>query len=137
MLFGSRYQPEDYWHSNGQREHSEKRKLPQNQVSECGTAILCSVVLCALIVSLHFDVGRLWRKASLPNKRAHHPTSQILTSIESFQLHINATSNSYISFRTHVIHVFLNLAFLSIFLIWTDSSHTCYISQAFLTSQRS
>ena len=61
MLFGSRYQPGDPWQSNGQREHSEKRKLPQSQVSECGSTILCSVLLYALIVWLHFDVGILWK----------------------------------------------------------------------------
>ena len=62
MSFGSRYQPGDSWQSNIQREHSEKRKLPQNQVSECGSIILRSVVLYALIVWLHYDVGILGDK---------------------------------------------------------------------------
>ena len=59
----------------------------------------------------------------------------MLTYIESFQLHVNNTYNSYIYFRTYVVHFFLNLAFLSIFLMSTDSSQTCHILQAFLTSQ--
>ena len=43
-------QPGDSWHSKGLRKHNEKRKLLQNQLSECGSIILCSVALFALIV---------------------------------------------------------------------------------------
>ena len=46
MLFESRCQPRDSWHSKGQRENSEKRTLLQNQLNECDSAILYSVVTC-------------------------------------------------------------------------------------------
>ena len=84
-MLGSCCQPGDSWHSKGQRKHSQKRKLLQDQVIECGSTILCSVVLYALIVWLHFDIGILWRQASLPRV----PTRFQLANQISYFLNIN------------------------------------------------
>ena len=91
-----------------------------------GTCLIYMHGFMSTIVNIFFSFtsGKIDEKHYL-NLNHYQPVAWILHQL------LNLCS------RTHVVHVFLILAFLGIFLMWTDSSHTRYILQAFLTSQYS